>query len=175
VTQYAIVAFPDLQQRAQIELVRRRLDPMAEVLDAHVTIVFPFSGSLSKAYIEDHIRERLYGVQPFDFELSQPSPGGGGYVFLNVLRGAASFVDLHDRLYTGILSPFRSQTHKYVPHVTIGCLPDPQVAARAAQVSAELTTAGLRGSVRSLALFRLEGLQTGHVDATFLLGSRRGA
>jgi 2'-5' RNA ligase len=173
--QYAVVAFPTLERGAEIEAVRQRIDPMANVLPAHVTVVFPFSAAVSVETLSNHIRLHTRAIQAFDFALSQPEAADGGYVFLNLRGGQKSFVDLHDRLYHGILRPYRSPDHVYSPHVTIGRLPDPQAATLAAQDCADRLPAGLRGSVDSLALFRLVGARRGQVEATFSFEPRQGS
>ena len=173
VTQLAVVAFPELDQPREIEKVRERWDPMARVLPAHVTIVFPFSG-LSPQAVAQHVRRQLVNRAAFDFELSAPTPADGGYVFLNVLRGAEPFVELNTLLYAETLAPYRSTRHTYAPHVTIGHLPDAHSAAEAARLAATAIPLGMRGSINTLALFILDG-GVGRVEMTFPLASRRGA
>lgn len=41
--QYAIVAFPAFDCADSVEAIRRKLDPQAGLLAAHITLVFPFS------------------------------------------------------------------------------------------------------------------------------------
>lgn len=173
--QYAVVAFPALERGAEIEAIRRRIDPMATVLPAHVTLVFPFSAAMSLEIIVNHVQRQIGGIQAFDFALSQPAAADGGFVFLNLRSGGMPFLALHDRLYEGILHPFRSPDYVYAPHVTIGRLADLQTATLAAQNAARRLHGGLRGSVDSLALFRLVSPTRGQVEATFSLEPRRGA
>jgi 2'-5' RNA ligase len=61
--QYAIVAYPTLEFANQVEAVRQRFDPLASVLNAHVTLVFPFTARA----------EVVAGLQPHVTPLSQMS------------------------------------------------------------------------------------------------------
>ena len=46
-TQYAVVAFPQSDALARVEALRRRFDPQALLLPAHVTLVFSFTATAS--------------------------------------------------------------------------------------------------------------------------------
>lgn len=46
--QRAIIAFPNIDAHEEIESVRREFDPLASLLDAHVTLVFHFEENVSR-------------------------------------------------------------------------------------------------------------------------------
>lgn len=161
-SQYAIVAFPALDCPDSVEAIRRRLDPLAGLLAAHVTLVFPFSDDLGEASLADHVGRAVEGVPPFPIALKDVSTEAGGYVFLNVGAGSARFHYLHARLYSGPLARHRSSA-EYRPHVTVG-----RVAGRDGLLDAQQETVlalklPILGTVADLAIFRLDGPGRGAV------------
>lgn len=71
--QYAVVAFPALARADSVESLRRRFDPQAELLCAHVTLVFPFRGDLGEAGLATHVHRVAAGVLPFTIALTDLS------------------------------------------------------------------------------------------------------
>ena len=77
-TRHAIVAFPQAAQLGGVEAFRRRNDPLAASLPAHVTLVFPFASTLSALQIGAHVRRvaarwpvlpvRIEGVDAYDWQ-----------------------------------------------------------------------------------------------------------
>lgn len=45
-----------------------------------------------------------------------------GYLFLNVKKGNDNIIELHDKLYSGILRSFLFRKVTYCPHLTVGRL-----------------------------------------------------
>ena len=78
----------------------------------------------------------------------------------------ASEARLHDRRVRSAPAPARKSLSLCSYERTTG---------QAAREAGAQIPAGLRGTVRSLALFRLDDPRTGHVEATFPLEPRRGA
>ena len=126
-TRHAIVAFPQAAQLGGVDAFRRRNDPLAASLPAHVTLVFPFASTLSALQIAAHVRRiavrwpvlpvRIEGVDAYDWQ----------WVHLRITRGRESIVELHDRLYRRSLAPFLRSEFDYAPHVTIGRADDAAV------------------------------------------------
>lgn len=174
---YAIVAFPVLDAAGVVESVRRRFDPLASMLSAHITLVFPFTDAASEADLAKHIAVVAAGQRAFDITLANISVEDGGYVFLNVEAGVDVLCQLHDRLYTDLLESYLSSTHEYRPHITIGRFPDPEQMKLAAEEARTHLTLPLRGKVDEVALFRLNEAGRGDVVRAFGLvpGSARPA
>ena len=169
--QHAIVVFPDFNFAEQLEAVRSRFDPLAVLLDAHVTLVFPFEELVDDAVFREHLVAAAAGVAPFEITLAAPTSEDDGYLFLRVLGGCERVVDLHRRLYSGLLAKHRSNTLAYHPHVTIGRLASPVQLALAAEEARRWLLPPLSGRIDSVALFRLDGPASG-VIATVPLGVR---
>src|SRR6266511_2505960 len=120
----AIVVFPKFDGLHLIEQLRRRFDPLVSVIKAHITLVFPFESDLTTEQLHSHIRRAVHDIHPFRVRLQGIIEQEGGYLFLNVTRGNNQLIELHDRLYSGLLAAYLSSEHTYVPHVTVGHLTD---------------------------------------------------
>ena len=116
----AIVWFPPFPMDAPIEPFRRRFDPMADALPAHVTLVFPFPTNLTVIQLASHIR-RIVGNWP-SLPVSFRDIEGilDEFVFLMVRDRADAVVALHEKLYRGVLKAYLRDDIPYLPHVTIG-------------------------------------------------------
>jgi 2'-5' RNA ligase len=164
--QYAIVVFPVLDAATDLESFRRRFDPLASMIPAHITLVFPFTDLVSEADLRKHVASAIADQRAFHVALSEITVKDDGYVFLNVEAGVDVLGALHDRLYSGLLSSHLSSAHEYRPHITIARLPDLEQA-RSAAAEARLRLAPpLRGTINSVALFRLNEPGRGDVAWT---------
>ena len=116
----AIVWFPPFPSDAPIEDFRRRHDPLADALPAHVTLVFPFPTSLTSTQITSHIR-RIVGNRP-SLPVTFRDVDGivDEFVVLMLRERAESIIALHDKLYRGILKSHLRDDIEYAPHVTLG-------------------------------------------------------
>ena len=130
-SQRAIVMFPTGEGLAAIESIRRRHDPQASWIGAQVTLVFPFQSELSVSTLRAHLADCLRGVTPFHARFDNVTAADGEYVFLEPTRGGEQMVALHGRLHTGVLKEHLSAVHQYLPHVTLGRIPDAEQRATA--------------------------------------------
>lgn len=154
----AIVIFPECPELPRIEALRAAYDPLAARIPAHLTLVFPFESAIPTAALEDHLRATIERIAPFSITLCEVTGSEGEYLFLNVKRGNDSLIALHDRLYGGLLAPFRSPAHTYIPHVTIGHVTDPaafQAALLEARMAAE-ALGSIEASVHAISSYRIE-------------------
>lgn len=124
-----IMIFPKFQNLQLIEEVRSQYDPLFKKVQPHITLVFPFKSDLSKENLREHIENKLKGLEPFRLKLHGVSGAEGGFLFLNVMEGREELVQIHQRLYEGILNqfypPFLSN-REYKPHMTIGRIRNPE-------------------------------------------------
>ena len=168
--QYAIVAFPALDFADSMEAIRRKHDPLAGLLAAHVTLVFPFSDDLGETSLADHVGRAVEGVASFPIALTDVSTEAGGYLFLNVGAGSARFHYLHARLYAGPLARHCSSA-EYRPHVTVGRLAGRDELLDAQQETVLALKLPILGTVTDLAIFRLDGPERGAVVCRVPFGS----
>ena len=121
---YAVAWFPAFDGIERLEAFRARHDPMAPMIPAHVSLVFPFPTALSRLQLATHVQRvaSRWPVIPATFR--RPRLEANEFVFLMAARGAASIKALHDKLYTRSLAPHLRRELPYEPHITIARQPD---------------------------------------------------
>ena len=112
---------------ARIETLRRRHDPQAAIIPAHVTLVFPFETD-DIAAITDHIRQVVANHGPIALRLSaylvvRAHDDSQSHIFLVPDQGRAEIEALHDDLYSGPLADALRLDIPFIPHVTVGARP----------------------------------------------------
>jgi 2'-5' RNA ligase len=115
----AIVALLDAAALDDVEAFRRAHDPLAGALPAHVTLVFPFASALSAMQVATHVRRIASRWPVLPIRLEGVDAYTGEWVHLRMTQGFDAVVELHDRLYRGVLAPFLRREFDYEPHVTL--------------------------------------------------------
>ena len=116
----AIVWFPPVELLRDVEAFRTRHDPLASTLPAHVTLVFPFESTLSSLQLAAHVRRVVARWPQLPVRIERADALVGEWVHLRLTGGRAAVVELHDRLYRGVLAPFLRREFHYDPHLTVG-------------------------------------------------------
>lgn len=117
-----IMIFPEFENIDVINDIRKKYDPLADLVLPHITLVFPFDSELTNEELNLHLKECLSDIQPFKMELegfSKQINNYGNYLLLNVVQGIDEIKNIHDRLYKGRLKQFDAG-YDYVPHMTVG-------------------------------------------------------
>jgi 2'-5' RNA ligase len=134
----AIVAYPNLDEvdRQWIESFRTKHDPQASRLSVHFTLVFPVVAVPSE--LEQEIAMVAELTQPISFTIRGTKVvrdvlGNGSHIFLVPDEGGAQISTLHGRLYAGALRTHLRSDIPYLPHMTVGAVPDSQFAERLAE------------------------------------------
>jgi 2'-5' RNA ligase len=117
---YAVVWLPELAMADQIERFRRRHDPLAAQLPAHLTLVFPFHSNLTAAQIAAHVRRIVASWPPLPVVFRDIEGLLDTFVLLMVRERNEALTQLHDKLYTRILKPHLRTDLDYTPHLTLG-------------------------------------------------------
>ncbi|MDR4984308.1 2'-5' RNA ligase [Bacillus cereus] len=104
----------------EIESIRQKHDPLFGLIPPHITIVFPFESSISNDELKLHILYVSKGIQSIEIEFANQITSEGEYLFLRVEKGKEQIEELHDILYTGLLSQFLEGDIPYIPHITVG-------------------------------------------------------
>lgn len=153
-TTRAVVVFPD-GGLAPLEEFRRRWDPLAERVGAHVTLMFPILDEISDDDLIAHVVSCVRGMQPFDILVQDITGTSEQYLFANVKQGNDPLIALHDRLYSGPLQRHLVRSQTFLPHVTVGRVVDREDF-EAALAEAADARFSIRTRVTTLAVSKLE-------------------
>lgn len=119
-----IMIFPEFENIGVIDMMRKKYDPLANLVRPHITLVFPFESDISNDEISDILEKRLYNFKPFILTLqgiSKVADSYGNYLFLNIIEGQQEIIDIHNILYENEFSKWNLGL-PYTPHMTIGKL-----------------------------------------------------
>lgn len=117
-----IMIFPEFENIHVINDIRKKYDPLADLVMPHITLVFPFDSELTNEELNLYLKECLRDIKPFKLELegfSKQEDRYGNYLFLNVVQGIEVIKSIHDILYKDKLKQFDAG-YDYVPHMTVG-------------------------------------------------------
>lgn len=117
-----IMIFPKFENIKFINDIRKKYDPLADLVLPHITLVFPFNSELTNEELSLHLKEKLECIHPFEIELegfSKQEDRYGNYLFLNVVQGIEVIKNIHKKLYEDKLKQFDAG-YDYVPHMTVG-------------------------------------------------------
>jgi 2'-5' RNA ligase len=116
---FAVAWFPAFPGIDRIEAFRAKHDPMAGLVPAHLSFVFPFPTALTRLQVETHVGRVASRWPPIPVTFRHVRLHANEFVFLMASRGAASIAGLHDRLYTRSLQPHLRRDMPYEPHITL--------------------------------------------------------
>ena len=112
-----IMIFPQFNNIDIIDEIRRKYDPLSNLVRPHITLVFPFKSEITTEALSDQIKKAVKDISPFEIELegfSTQQDKFGNYLFLNVKRGVEHLKKLNLNLYD------RKPPFLYYPHMTVG-------------------------------------------------------
>ncbi len=120
-----IMIFPKFENGQMVDKIREQYDPLANHVRPHITLVFPFDSNIETTELKEHISFVLSKIKTFEIILSgiTPTNSFGKYLFLNIQKGTDEIIELHKRLYTGILQNYFPEWLKgkdFLPHMTVG-------------------------------------------------------
>lgn len=115
---YAIVVFLPPELDELVSSLRERFDPEYNVVDSHLTIVFPFESSLSLDKISGIIKEETTKIEPLEITLESI---GDFYPNVPLIYWQVANNPLLGKLYKNLYARFELALphRKYVPHVTV--------------------------------------------------------
>jgi 2'-5' RNA ligase len=168
---FAVAWFPDFPGIERIEAFRLRHDPMAGLIPAHLTLVFPFPTALSRLQVATHVGRVVSGWPPIPATFRRVRTHANEFLFLMAARGAASIAALHDKLYTRSLRQHLRPEFPYEAHITLARYRDVTALEAAEAEAAGAFTAEFDATMREVALLALE--RDGRIDRvdTFPLNS----
>jgi 2'-5' RNA ligase len=116
---YVLVHFPDIDT-VKIDRFRKKYDPTFELIEAHITIIFPVPASIGEKNLTEHIEKKLEGWSEFDIHLSGFEKSWDNWLFLVLREGRDQVIRLYDDLYQGILEPYLRKDIQFIPHLALG-------------------------------------------------------
>lgn len=119
-----IMIFPEFNNMDIIDEIRDKYDPLAKLVRPHITIVFPFEMDIANDELCMIIENRFRDFKSFEIEMkgfSKCEDRFGNYLFLNMIKGAETIIQLHDLLYSNEFSAF-DLGMPFIPHMTVGKL-----------------------------------------------------
>lgn len=149
---FAVAWFPDFEGLDAVEAFRARHDPVAGLVPAHLTLVFPFPTALTAIQVETHVRKVAAGWPPVRVVFRGVRGVANEFVFLMAARGAEAVTRLHDKLYARSLLPHLRKDLEYAPHITIARQPEPARYEAALAEATEALRGEYTGLIRSLSL-----------------------
>lgn len=116
---YALVHYPDIDIEP-IKRFKRKYDPLADLIDPHMTLVFLVPESIGEQNLVSHIEQVLSRWQPFPIHLHGLEKSWDHWLFLVLQEGRGEVIKLHEELYAGVLEPYRRPDIQFVPHIVLG-------------------------------------------------------
>ena len=117
---YALVFRPKIET-SKIDGFRRKYDPHVDLIQPHVTLVFPINDkNIDKTVLESHIKDVLKDKKAFKIHLQGLDKSWDHWLNLILKEGNNEVIALHDKLYTDILASFFRKDLGYIPHIGIG-------------------------------------------------------
>lgn len=116
-----IMIFPKFSNQEIIDEIRKKYDPLYNLVKPHITLVFPFKSDMSNVTLSQKLEECLKGTVSFSLSLqgiSRHEDVYGNYIFLNVKVGREEIIEIHNSLYLSIFDEQCRQS--FIPHMTIG-------------------------------------------------------
>jgi 2'-5' RNA ligase len=116
---FAVAWFPAFAGLDRVEAFRALHDPMARLVPAHLSLVFPFATAQTPLQVATHVQRVVSRFPPVTVTFRPVRLFANEFIFLMATRGAAAVTELHDRLYTRSLRAKLRRDLAYEPHITI--------------------------------------------------------
>ena len=115
-----ILIFPKFKNINNIQKLRNKYDPLANLIPPHITIAYPFSDNISNEELIKKLTNLLKNFNPFTIVFKGLSLSKDNYIFLNCVKGNQEIIELHNEIYKQIIPTHLKKSIKYIPHITLG-------------------------------------------------------
>lgn len=115
-----ILIFPKFQNLYLIQEIRKKYDRLANLVDPHITLAFPFSDNIRNEDLIQSLNNVVSAFEPFKIIFSGISLTENNTIFLNCIEGKDKIIELHDKIYENILPTHLKKSINYIPHITLG-------------------------------------------------------
>lgn len=116
---HCLVHYPDIEKQ-KIHEFQNKYDPFVNLIDIHITFLFPIPEEIDKDTLERHIRKILSNWEPFLVHIKGIKKTWDHFMYLAFKKGGNKIIRLHDELYSGILHPYLRTDLPYDPHIGLG-------------------------------------------------------
>ena len=173
-TALLVLAFPQLKDadRLWIDSFRKAHDPLFYgIVEPHFTIVFPTFGISTEDFICE-VKDKIHNAAAFQFIIrcalmNHDRLSEYNHVFLSPDEGNSHFVQLHDRLYSGILGKTLRLDVDFCSHIGIGSDKDPE-ACKALVDEVNAQNIRIKGSVPALDIVSYGDMELEVIERVFL-------
>jgi len=123
-TAIAVVSYPRLNEidRTWLETIRLQHDPQAELIPAHLTLMFPVIANIELLLIQANrcaAAHQVFGIRITRAQAYRDAMNGWSYVFILPTMGSGQITALHDFLYSGEFCGDLRHDIPYQPHITV--------------------------------------------------------
>lgn len=99
--------------------MRRKYDPTVDLIEPHLTVVFPVPESLGKGNLVRHCTAVLQGWRPFPVAAGPLTKSPDHWLFLTLRQGADVVTELYRDLHGGLLADY-ARPEIFQPHLGLG-------------------------------------------------------
>lgn len=114
-----ILLIPKFDNMDIINNIRKDCDELYDVIEPHITLVFPFINDISDEELVKKIRKYFFEKQKFHVKFKGVAYSNDNYIFLKCIVGEDNIIKLHDDLYNKYFKDYLSKL-EFIPHITIG-------------------------------------------------------
>lgn len=114
-----LVHYPQITHEG-FQSFRKKYDPYAGLISAHVTFIFPVPEMIGRKKLEAHIEKILSSWKPFRVHFCTLEKTWDHWLYLGAKEGHDLVVRLHDELYGGILRLHLREDLPFYPHIGLG-------------------------------------------------------
>ena len=115
-----ILIFPKFDNIDIINKVRNNYDRLANLINPHITLVFPFKDEISNDELITKLSSLLKDFPPFKVTFKGVSLSDDNYILLNCIEGNKEILKLYDDIYKKVLPNHYKKSIPYISHITLG-------------------------------------------------------
>lgn len=115
-----ILIFPKFNNMNIINDIRNKYDRLANLVEPHITLAFPFRDKMSNEDLITKLSYLLKNFSPFEVTFKGISLSDDNYILLNCIKGNSILINLHDEIYEKLIPNHFKKSINYIPHITLG-------------------------------------------------------
>ena len=116
---FGLVHYPQIGHKG-FQSFRNKYEPYSQLLPEHVTFIHPVLETIGKKKLEKHIERVLSNWKPFKVHFCNLEKTWDHWMYLGADEGNKLVLELHDKLYEGILRPYLRKDLPFYTHIGLG-------------------------------------------------------